>query len=73
MAVRIEVHPEKCTACLLCQLACSFKNSRSFNPHKSYIRILRRGASIEISFLDGCRKCGECISWCVYGALSKRR
>lgn len=33
---------EQCTGCRNCELACSVKNARSFNPARSRIQILKR-------------------------------
>lgn len=37
MAKMIVVHPERCTGCRVCELACSFRNDGVFNP--AYSRI----------------------------------
>ena len=29
----------KCTGCLQCELACSYENTGSFNPSRSYIKV----------------------------------
>ncbi|MCD4716263.1 MAG: 4Fe-4S binding protein [Desulfobacterales bacterium] len=66
----IKTHPEKCSACISCQLACSFAYAKSFNPIKSRI-ILNYIGDIEreISFSDDCIKCGICADHCNYGAI----
>jgi ferredoxin len=66
----IMVHPEKCTACYLCQLICSFSKLEVFNPSEAHIRIEFVGDDPKISFRDGCDKCGMCAVSCVYGALT---
>ncbi|MEM4445741.1 MAG: hypothetical protein QW461_00345 [Candidatus Jordarchaeales archaeon] len=73
METPIEVHPEKCTACLSCQLACSFKNYGFFSPSKSMIKVSRLGTKVSIEFLPGCKGCFECVKWCFYGALKPRK
>jgi len=68
--IAIEVHPEKCTGCLICQLCCSLVHHKTFNPSMARIRVLVRSASEpEIVFTDDCDKCGACARLCTYGAL----
>ena len=66
----IKTYPEKCSACISCQLACSFAYAKSFNPFKSRI-ILNYVGDIErkIAFSEECIKCGNCVDHCNYGAL----
>ncbi|MCP4763360.1 MAG: hypothetical protein GY870_16420 [archaeon] len=68
---RVEVHPEKCTGCLLCQLACSFTYSGKFNPFSSWIRIEWIPGDSKITFMDECKDCGICSDHCFYGCLKK--
>ena len=35
----IQVNPEKCTACRICELSCSFRHHREINPSRSRIRV----------------------------------
>ncbi len=35
----IDINPEKCTACRICELSCSFKNHGEINPSKSRIKV----------------------------------
>jgi NAD-dependent dihydropyrimidine dehydrogenase PreA subunit len=67
---KIITHPEKCSACISCQLACSFTYAKSFNPAMARI-ILNYIGDIErkISFSQDCVKCGTCADYCNYGAL----
>lgn len=67
----IEVHPEKCSGCLSCQLACSFTNLKSFNPLKAEIIIDWRKDN-SITFTPECTDCGVCVSYCHYGALERK-
>ena len=66
--VTIEVHPEKCTGCLICQLCCSLIHHKTFNPSMARI-LVRLTDDSEIIFTDDCDKCGTCARFCVYGAL----
>ncbi len=36
----ISVNPEKCVGCRLCELACSLKNTREFNPMRARIQVV---------------------------------
>ena len=74
----IVVNPEECRRCLLCQLACSAIQERSFNPAKAKIKIgltqRKEGKYLTpISFTDDCKNCGICVSHCYYGALTGRK
>ena len=66
----IKARPEKCSSCLCCQLACSFVHTNSFALAKAKI-VLNFVGDLErkISFLEECKKCGVCASYCNYGAL----
>jgi Fe-S-cluster-containing dehydrogenase component len=63
--------PEKCTGCSLCEYVCSMVNEKTFNPHKSCIRVISRGplANMAVS----CRKCEDpvCVASCPKNALSQ--
>ena len=58
----LALHPEKCTGCLRCELACSYMQTGTFQPSKSVIRV---------SPLEGytsyapytCTQCAE--GWCM--------
>ena len=71
----ILVHPERCVSCLICQLRCSIRLTKSFNPARAAIIINpakdRLGA--EITFTQECDLCGICARHCPYGALEIRR
>jgi ferredoxin len=68
----IAVDAASCTGCLICELRCSLRFEKAFNPSKSQIRIRRlvRGdCEYDISFTDRCDNCGICVRYCPYGAL----
>ena len=72
----IKVDASKCTGCLICELRCSLRFEKAFNPSKAQIRIRRLvGADneYEISFTDECDNCGICARYCPYGALIQER
>lgn len=39
MAETLVIHPERCTACRACELACSMKHRGEFNPSRSRIQV----------------------------------
>ena len=65
----VEVHPEKCTGCIICQLECSFTKLGVFNPAEARIIIDRVDDDPQISFTDECDECGVCARACIYKAL----
>lgn len=69
----IQVAPEKCAACLICQLRCSLRFLGMPDPHRAYIRIARATDRIgsDISFTDECDNCGICAEFCAYGSLTR--
>ena len=69
----IEVAPEKCTGCLRCQLVCSEKYTKAFNPSAARIQVVMHGADCDISFTSECTGCGICVQHCFYDALVKKR
>lgn len=70
--IKILVKPERCTGCRVCQLECSFKYHKVFNPALANIRVLEtpeKGISYLVTYKDECRNCGICAAACVFGAL----
>ncbi len=68
----IKVDAAKCTGCLICELRCSLRFEKAFNPSKAAIAIRRLVGGeneYEISFTDKCDSCGICATYCPYGAL----
>lgn len=39
MAKALHMYPDKCTSCLMCEMACSLENEGLFNPAKSRIKV----------------------------------
>ena len=71
-------NPVECRVCYMCQLVCSLKQDKTFNPSKAYIKIssvIKPGGELDvgISFTDKCDSCGLCVKYCVYGALSREK
>jgi len=70
----IESDLDCCTGCRICQLACSFKKTGSFNPRKAYIAIEEGDSgTIGVTFTEDCDACCVCVESCVYGTLRRRR
>lgn len=70
---RIIADDEKCNGCLVCQLRCSFRFEKAFNPEKAAIKVNRftkGGTDYFISFTEKCDACGICAKHCPYDALS---
>lgn len=68
----IKITADKCTGCHLCELACSFKNFKVFNPEYSRIKI----SSDDVRSVHKHTKCMQCknapcIDVCPVNALSK--
>lgn len=74
MTDKIRAIPEACSGCLMCQLACSFAFTKSYNPSQSRILIEEVDAisPFKITFTDECNDCGLCVKYCFYGALEMK-
>ncbi len=58
----LEIHPEKCTGCRQCELACSWVQTGSFQPSRSVIRV--HVFDEQASFAPyACFQCDE--AWCM--------
>jgi len=71
-------HPEECQLCSMCQLVCTLKLEKAFNPAKARIKvtpIIRPSGELDvsISFNDDCDSCGICAKYCFYGALTRQK
>lgn len=68
----IVVYAERCAGCLICELRCSLRFEKAFNPSKAKIRITRcvdADTEYAVSFEANCDNCGICARNCPYGAL----
>ena len=68
----LTVKEARCAGCLICELRCSFRFEREFNPARAAIRVLRASndnSEFNIIFTDQCDNCGICARFCPYGAL----
>ena len=63
---------DKCTGCKVWELICSLHHQGECNPRKPYIRVLQNTKlDVNIPVLTmACDLCGECVNWCLPGALS---
>ena len=64
--------PEVCTGCRLCELACSARHDRIFNPSKSRVKVIKRDdASLDVPMV--CLQCSKpvCVDVCTTGALHR--
>ncbi len=58
----LKFHPERCTGCMRCELACSFSQSGTFQPSKSVIRV--EALEKHTSYAPyTCVQCSE--GWCM--------
>ena len=61
MAKVLAIHPDRCTACRACELACSMKHYGEFNPSRSRIQVsLFLDEAVYIP--TACTQCSE--AWC---------
>lgn len=63
MLKALQIEPERCTGCLQCELACSFRAEGVFNPAKSRIKIFtfhEEGRFVPYT----CTQCAE--AWCMH-------
>lgn len=67
----ITVDVDRCTGCRACELACSLKNTGSFNPSRSRIRVL--GHEELFCLPVTCFQCEKpyCAEVCPSGAISR--
>jgi anaerobic carbon-monoxide dehydrogenase iron sulfur subunit len=66
----LALHPEKCTGCLRCELACSYMQTGQFQPSKSVIRVSPfEGYTSYAPYT--CTQCAEgwCMTACPVGAI----
>ena len=64
----------KCTGCRICEMVCSFENSKVMNPKKARLRIYRaNNDEIPIDFPIACHHCADapCIKVCPTNAITR--
>jgi NADPH-dependent glutamate synthase beta subunit-like oxidoreductase len=67
--IRIKVDPSRCVQCGSCQLQCSFRYTKAFNPDRARIALHPRPIG-KIIYHDDCiGGCSLCVDSCFFGAL----
>jgi anaerobic carbon-monoxide dehydrogenase iron sulfur subunit len=72
MSKILMIHPDKCTGCHNCELACSFSHEGEFRNRASRVHVYsweREGFSVAMM----CQQCDEaaCVSVCMPGAMHR--
>ena len=72
MAKVLMIHPDKCTGCRNCELACSFEHEGQFRPGASRVQAYtweREGMSVPMM----CQQCDDaaCVTVCPTGAMHR--
>ena len=67
----LRIHPEKCTGCLRCELACSYMQTGDYQPAKSVIRVSPFEGHTSYAPYT-CTQCAEgwCMTACPVGAIT---
>lgn len=63
MTKALQMFPDKCTSCLMCEMACSLENEGLFNPAKSRIKVFEFEHG-RTSVPYTCTQCEE--AWCLH-------
>lgn len=72
MAKMLVIHPDKCTGCRNCELACSMAHEGSFRPRAGRVHVYsweREGFSVPMM----CQQCDDaaCVTVCMPHALTR--
>jgi len=73
---RLVIWPDRCRGCRSCQLACSFRRTREYNPALSCIELERdlitekTAPMVRALSCDLCDGRPACVEACTYGALT---
>lgn len=75
---KILANAGECRGCRMCELVCSFHQTRTFSPQIASIKIYRdnQNGRVEVSIDETCDRCqGEprplCVKYCVYEVLTE--
>ncbi|MBI3075450.1 MAG: 4Fe-4S dicluster domain-containing protein [Deltaproteobacteria bacterium] len=70
----LRIHPEKCTGCMQCELACSYVQTGTFQPARSVIRVKVFDEHAGFSPYT-CFQCNEawCMTACPVNAIAINR
>ena len=63
MQKSLHIDPGKCTGCLQCEMACSYDNTGTFNPSRSYIKVFTFHDEGRFAPYT-CTQCDE--AWCMH-------
>ena len=65
----------KCTGCRICEMVCSFENSKITNPKKARLRIYRSNEEPLVDFPIACHHCADapCIKVCPTNAITRTK
>ena len=68
----LEVLPDKCSGCRLCEMVCSLAHEGECSTAKSRIKIFR-DEEFGNNLISVCLQCADayCVESCAYGALSR--
>ena len=72
MSKQLIVKPEKCVSCRTCELMCSFKHTKVFNPRLSAVTVINyEEAMTSVPLM--CMQCEEacCLKVCPVSAISR--
>ena len=67
----LSLHPDRCTGCLRCELACSYMQTGTYQPSKSVIRVSPFEGHTSYAPYT-CTQCAEgwCMTACPVGAIT---
>lgn len=66
----VAASPERCSACESCELTCSFRFEKQFNPLGSCIQVRRVNGRSQFAVSEQCDGCGQCVRACLYDVLA---
>lgn len=67
--------PQRCTGCLLCQLACTQVKTATYGLSQALVAVTRIGFEerYDVRFGPDCDACGFCVNYCAYDAIGRTR
>lgn len=69
--MRLQFNPELCHGCKYCELSCSAKHEKVFNPHKARLNIICRYSKSGVTVKGNvCILCKLCMKLCPVQAIS---